>query len=48
MRKAQRGVPVLNLAAAGDAVRDMRGVAQRQRLIDCLRARVQKDHISAP
>jgi hypothetical protein len=31
-------VPVLNLAAAGDEVRDMRGVAQRQRLIDCLRA----------
>ncbi|MFN9807864.1 MAG: hypothetical protein ACK56N_15770 [Betaproteobacteria bacterium] len=36
--EARLGVPILNLAAAGDEVRDMLGVAQRQRLIDCLRA----------
>ena len=36
--EARLGVPVLNLAAAGDEVRDMLGVAQRTRLIDCLRA----------
>lgn len=32
------GVPILNLAEAGDEVRFMLGVEQRQRLMDCLTA----------